>query len=240
MFQHYYNGNTDLGARIVSVLAEAEGGNLWVGSDDAGLFHWDKKSNSFTPVRNRHLDSGSAYKNIHSLLQVGDKLMIGMYMGGLDVLDLKTGNLKNYMAGSSSRSLYSSSIYSILKDGDGRIWIGTSSGLNRYCPETDDFERIFEVHPADIACIIEDKRGYIWVSTSDMGMYRMEKKTGNGNIYRLIWKILKILSDSLRIPSSRHIATKRGIFGSVRMARVCFVMIMNPGNSCKRSCQFMG
>ncbi len=178
MFQHYYNGNTDLGARIVSVLAEAEGGNLWVGSDDAGVFHWDKKSNSFTPVRNRHLDSGSAYKNIHSLLQVGDKLMIGMYMGGLDVLDLKTGNLKNYMAGSSSRSLYSSSIYSILKDGDGRIWIGASSGLNRYCPETDDFERIFEVHPADIACIIEDKRGYIWVSTSDMGMYRMEKKTG--------------------------------------------------------------
>ena len=51
------------------------------------------------------LFSGPTYHNIHALLQDGDKLYIGMYMGGLDIMDLKTGKFKNYKFGSSSRSL---------------------------------------------------------------------------------------------------------------------------------------
>lgn len=37
--------------------------------------------------------------------------------------------------------------------------MGTTNGLNKYIPETDDFERIYEVHPADVSYIMEDKKG---------------------------------------------------------------------------------
>lgn len=37
---------------------------------------------------------GPAYHNIHALLQDGDKLFVGMFMGGLDILDLRTGKFK--------------------------------------------------------------------------------------------------------------------------------------------------
>lgn len=183
MFRHFHNGNTNLGAQIVSVFANAGDGNLWIGSDDAGVFHWNRKSNNFTPVRGRLLGSGSAYKNIHALLEADDRLFVGMYLGGLDIVDLKTGTLKNYKGGDSPRSLYSSSIYSMLRDSYGDIWIGTAEGLNRYCPETDDFERIFEVHPADVDCLLEDRKGYLWACTTNRGVYRLDRKKGKWEQY---------------------------------------------------------
>lgn len=43
---------------------------------------------------------------------------------------------------SNKHSLNSSLVHVIYKDQDGTIWIGTEKGLNRYRPETDDFENI--------------------------------------------------------------------------------------------------
>lgn len=183
MFRHFHSGNTNFGAQIVSVFANAEDGNLWIGSDDAGVFHWDRKTNIFTPMRGRFLGNSSAYKNIHALLQDGDRLFVGMYLGGLDIVDLKTGKLKNYKLEDNSRSLYSSSIYSMLKDSYGDVWIGTTDGLTKYCPSTDDFERIFEVHPADVVCLLEDRKGYLWACTSDCGIFRLDRKTGKWDQY---------------------------------------------------------
>ena len=153
-FIHYYRGNTQLDARIISVFAQADQDNLWLGTDDAGFFYWDRKKNTFKSYKPQHSVSGPTYHNIHALLQDGDKLYIGMYMGGLDIMDLKTGKFKNYKFGSSSRSLYASGIYALYKDSAQCLWVGTTNGLNKYIPETDDFERIYEVHPADVSYIM--------------------------------------------------------------------------------------
>lgn len=178
MFRHFHAGNTNMKAQVVSVFAQADDGNIWIGSDDAGVAHWDRKNNDFTPVRGRSLGTGSAYKNIHALLQSGNLLFVGMYLGGLDIVDLRTGALRNYKGGDSPRSLYASSIYAMLEDSYGDIWIGTSEGLNRYCRESGDFERIFEVHPADVDCLIEDSKGYLWACTTNQGVFRLDRKTG--------------------------------------------------------------
>lgn len=176
-FVHYYKGNTQLDARIVSVFAKADNDNLWIGTDDAGFFYWDRKKQTFKSYKPQHADSGPTYHNIHALLQDGDKLFVGMYMGGLDILDLKTGKFKNYQFGHSSRSLYASGIYALYKDSYQQLWVGTTSGLNKYKVETDDFERIYEVHPADISYIMEDKKRYLWVCSLNRGVYRLDQKT---------------------------------------------------------------
>lgn len=176
-FIHYYKGNTQLDARIISVFAKADEDNLWLGTDDGGFFYWDRKRNTFKSYKPQHSASGPTYHNIHALLQDDGKLYIGMYMGGLDILDLKTGKFKNYKFGSSSRSLYASGIYALYKDSNQHLWVGTTNGLNKYVPETDDFERIYEVHPADVSCIMEDKRGYLWVCSLNQGVFRLNGKT---------------------------------------------------------------
>lgn len=67
-FIHYYRGNTQLDARIISVFAQADQDNLWLGTDDAGFFYWDRKKNTFKSYKPQHSVSGPTYHNIHALL----------------------------------------------------------------------------------------------------------------------------------------------------------------------------
>lgn len=176
-FTNFNCDNTDLTAKVISRFAKGDNGNLWIGTDDNGVYQWDMQSNRFISLGNHPFMSGPQYKNIHALLQDGDRLFIGLYLGGLNILDLNTGNVTNYVAGESVESLYSSSIYSIYKDVDGVIWIGTTSGLNIYHPETDTFERVFEVHPCDVTHVVDDNKGYLWACSSNAGIYRMSRAT---------------------------------------------------------------
>lgn len=192
LFNHYFSGNSGLPARIISVFAKADNGDVWIGSDDAGFFRWNRKDNSFKTFGN-HLTPGQTYFNTHALLQDGDKLFIGMYMGGLDIYDLKTGTFRNHKGGQHPNTLYSSSIYAIFKDSRGAIWIGTTRGLNRYRPETDDFERVFEVNHADVEYIFEDQAGFVYACSLDQGLYRLDPDKN-------VWEQF-LISDNKDLPS---------------------------------------
>lgn len=177
-FRHYHKDNSQLDARIISVFAHADKGNLWIGTDDAGFFYWDRQKQTFQGYRPQKEKPGPAYHNIHALLQDGDKLFVGMFMGGLDILDLRTGKFKNYKADTSPRSLYSSEIYALYKDSRQKIWIGTTAGLNCYNSQTDDFERIYELHGANISYIFEEKGKNLWVCSLNSGVYCLDYQTG--------------------------------------------------------------
>lgn len=177
-FRHYHKDNSQLDARIISVFAHADKGNLWIGTDDAGFFYWDRQKQTFQGYRPQKGKPGPAYHNIHALLQDGDKLFVGMFMGGLDILDLRTGKFKNYKADTSPRSLYSSEIYALYKDSRQKIWIGTTAGLNCYNSQTDDFERIYELHGANISYIFEEKGKKLWVCSLNSGVYCLDYQTG--------------------------------------------------------------
>nr|QIM10891.1 hybrid sensor histidine kinase/response regulator [uncultured Muribaculaceae bacterium] len=176
-FAHYSHLNSGLPARIISVFAEADNNNAWIGSDDAGFFLWNRKDNSFKSFNNSS-DAGLTYHNTHALLQDGDKLFIGMYMGGLDILDLSTYGFKNYKGGQDANSLYSSSIYALFRDSRGNIWIGTTKGLNKYRRDTDDFERVFDLNHADVEYIFEDSSGHIYACSLNQGLFRMDPENG--------------------------------------------------------------
>lgn len=175
-YKHYNEGNSQLEARIVSVFAKADGDNVWIGTDDAGFFYWNRSDGTFTSYRPQAGKSSPAYHNVHALMQDGDKLYIGMYMGGLDILDLKTGRFKNYKAADSPNSLYSSEIYAVYKDIEGQIWIGTTRGLNKYDPVADAFDRVYELQGADIQYILDDTKGYLWVCSLNKGVFRFNRR----------------------------------------------------------------
>ena len=172
----------------------------WLGTDDAGFYHWDRHKNTFKSYKPQRTSSSPTYHNIHALLQDGDKLYIGMYMGGLDIMNLNTGKFKNYQVGNSAWSLYASGIYTLYKDSHQQIWIGTTSGLNKYIPETDDFERIYEVHPADISYIMEDKKGHLWVCSLNKGIFQLDRQKQKWEHF--YWKMGE--NEAAAIPTNKN------------------------------------
>lgn len=73
------------------------------------------------------------------------------------------------------KGLSQSSVFTVIQDSKGFVWLGTSDGLNRY----DGYEfKIFKHEPHNrnsissnnITCLLEDKEGNIWVGTKDGGL----------------------------------------------------------------------
>ncbi|MDR2497630.1 MAG: response regulator [Tannerellaceae bacterium] len=160
---------------IVSCFTEDTFGHIWIGSDDGGLSHFDPEKKTFVnymPDRNRN---SLSYHNIHALCLEGDKLWIGTYSGGLNVLNLKTKRFQHYHSTANDPySLYSSSIYSIYKDSDGEIWLGTMEGICMYNRENDNFLRIKAIR-ATVADIVGDTDGCLWFATWGMGIFCYDK-----------------------------------------------------------------
>jgi signal transduction histidine kinase/ligand-binding sensor domain-containing protein/DNA-binding response OmpR family regulator len=181
---------------IISCFCEDREGNIWIGSDDGGLNYFDTQTGAFTHYMPAGEKKGLSYHNVHALYLENNKLWIGIYTGGLNVLDLKTMKFKWYdHAEHDEHSLDNSSVYSIHKDVDGRLWVGTMSGLLCYDRENDHFIRMKHT-------------GYTTLNMADDGQRRLWFATGGGGLYRYSldsrqWKqYLHCGNDKASIPSN--------------------------------------
>lgn len=123
-----------------SVMAITEGpeGYLWVGTFD-GLNRLDRSQGTFKRFTNQAGVSDSLSHNfITSILVNGDgDLWLGSYGGGLNLFDTKSGKAKSYRE---KDGLANDSIYGILADDSGHLWISTNQGLSHFEPEHQRFE----------------------------------------------------------------------------------------------------
>lgn len=104
-----------------------------------------------------------------------EKLWIGTYSGGMNILDLQTNHFKHYTSGSADPySLYGNSVYAIYKENE-NIWIGTMEGICLYNRENDNFLRIKEVGTT-IIDIISDPEGFVWFATLGSGLFRYDNE----------------------------------------------------------------
>lgn len=171
-FEKYYPlpGAGFISGKSISEFCEDARGNLWIGTEDGGL-------NCFDPVHKTFAKGFVPADNIHALLCDGDKLWIGSFSEGLFVLDLNTRRVRRYRSSSSKETLNNDNIYSIYKDRNGTIWIGTMAGLHRYLSPADCFEA---VHSKEITSqvndIQEDGDGIVWFATLGQGVFSYDKK----------------------------------------------------------------
>lgn len=171
-FEKYYplSGADFISGKSISEFCEDMRGNIWIGTEDGGL-------NCFDPVRKSFTKGFIPADNIHALLCDGDKLWVGSFSEGLFVLDLKTRGVKRYRSSSSEETLNSDHIYSIYKDGDGIVWIGTMAGLHRYLPRTDSFEAVHRKEiTSQVNDIQEDGDGILWFATLGQGIFSYDKR----------------------------------------------------------------
>lgn len=139
-------------------------GNIYVGSEDAGLSLYDPNTETFSRIQ------GITEKNIHGLCIDQDNLWIGTFSEGLIIMDLKTKKLKRIRVGQKEK-LKSDFVFSVCKTKNGDIYIGTFSGLALYDRENDLFIDIEELQGNFIYNITEDSQGNLWVSTYSNGLF---------------------------------------------------------------------
>jgi PAS domain S-box-containing protein len=127
-----------LSGNVVFSIYEDGAGDLWIGTLRNGLNRWDRDSDSFIHYRNDPEDPNSLSNDAVVAIQQdqGGTLWIGTGGGGLNRFDHQTETFARF---TEDDGLPSNTIYAILSDDAGSLWISTAAGLSRFDPQHGSF-----------------------------------------------------------------------------------------------------
>lgn len=177
------SGENSLSGNVVREIRQDQQGNLWIGTEDAGLNKLNPHTGVFTRFEPSNAPGSLSYFNIHGLLVDGNKLWMGTFEHGLDVLDIKLGKVVQHYATSNQPELKSNFIYCIYKAPDGTIMIGTTIGAYRYNRHTNRFTPLSNMPVYNwYTSLFQDAEGIIWAGTYGNGIHFYNTRTGaSGN-----------------------------------------------------------
>lgn len=163
--------------KVPRTMTETEKGVYWIATEDNGINIYDSITGTF-----RLFDGIPGLgTNIHSLLYDSRKkdMWIGTFRNGLFRYNIKTGKWKKYECDKGS---YASSVFSIIRQRDGRLWLATTLGLRYYDEGSDCFKRFGHnvLGKVFIYTMTTDDKDNIWAGTAHNGLYRIN--TDNGNV----------------------------------------------------------
>lgn len=173
-----------LSSNAVNAFAETRDGSLWVATDnglnrlrpDATKFEW----------YNEYTSPGLSSSVVMSLLGDGDVLWIGTFDGGLNQINIASGELRVFKhSPTNPRSIGSNGVTSILKTSRGELLVGTfGGGLSLYSPDVAGFtnfqhssETENSISSDRVLALFEDSLGDVWVGTED-GLNRFDIDNG--------------------------------------------------------------
>ena len=180
-------GNMDV--RIVTAI-EDTAGNIWLGSLGEGLFKYDGKSFVHFGVE-QGLNSNAIYSILQDKagsLWVGTGKELNRFDGNKFVnIPIVLNNTNSYF-NTNSNSISSPSkntVWSMLQDRNGRMWLGTDEGV--YCYNGKTFSRFIDntslvnkdsLSLKGIFSMLEDNNGNIWFAEcSGEGISRFDGKS---------------------------------------------------------------
>lgn len=178
-FTHDPENPNSLGSKYLNTMLRDSKGNLWIATRGAGLDKYEIDSGTFTHFQGiKDPNDGPLVNTIRTLCMDGDFLWIGTENGGLSKLETQTGKFIHYYQDKSySRGISDNSIWTIYKDDEDRLWIGTFSfGLCAIDPYQNKFSTIkLPMENTVVNAILKDKRKRLWVGTEG-GIIRIEGK----------------------------------------------------------------
>jgi len=119
----------------IRALEEDRDGNIWIGTHGGGLAVLRPGDHHFTLYNQGN--SRLPFDKVHALH--GDsrgRMWVGTYGGGLSVLDGSDGHFVNY---TEKDGLQNTTIYQIVEDAGGDIWVSTNTGLSCFAGKTKTF-----------------------------------------------------------------------------------------------------
>ncbi len=165
-FEKFYpTDENGLQGRRIREFVEDENGDIWIGTEDAGLhlYSTDEK-------RIRRMAENRIHSNIHGLCIDGNYLWIGTYSQGLFRMNIESGKIEHLL------DISEKNIYTIHKDNLGDIWIGGGSSLHKYINTSERVESNPLFSGKHIRDIKEDRSGNIYIATDKDGLFVFDRQ----------------------------------------------------------------
>ena len=154
--------------------------NLWVGTENAGLFLFDRDTKEFLAYPQINNDGIAAGLKIMAITEDHNhNLWIGTRDSGLSLLNRETGEFTSYRYDPHNpNSLPKDAVLSLAGVKDGSLWVGTENGgLSIFDPESGTFNNIKQsltnssgLNSSSIYSIYPDMKGDIWLGTFSGGI----------------------------------------------------------------------
>lgn len=177
--KHYRTSDeTPLTGCLMRSIAVDDKGNIWIASEEKGLYKWSDSSSSLLRYGERLLPD-----NLFGMCHDEGRLWIGSFQG-IYRLDIETGKVKLYSRFDDSSDFKDSKIYSIYRTSDSSLYFGTTLGLFKYDRSTDSFHTVKEFDGVFVVDIIEDRKGCLWMASYADGVFHYETATGKITNYR--------------------------------------------------------
>lgn len=170
-FSCFYGDNSKniLKRNIISSFTEGINGKIWLGTKDEGLSLFDPKT-----IRFESLKKEIGYHDIQCLMLDNDNLWVSLYSKGVSVYNIKRNSIEKYLHDPcNTRSLTNDFVYAIFKASNGDVYIGSSEGVDKFNPTTNDFDRIEHLRNVSIKDIEEDSKGNLWFGSHVAGLFRL-------------------------------------------------------------------
>ncbi len=167
---------------VASLMIDRDG-VLWVGSWGKGLSLADLRSGGF--LRYHHVPGDERSLSGDSPMAFApddaEHIWVGIYGGGLNRLHLASGDTERIPL--DQQPLHN--IKALMRDREGRLWVGGDGGLLRYDPRRRRSQvvdlKAATPAAASISAVQEDRQGQVWASSA-AGLYRIE--TGSLRVHR--------------------------------------------------------
>jgi len=217
LFSHKSDNPQGPSSNGVYAFTEDKEGDIWFAAIPGGTNRYDPDTGTFRYYQSNDSIHGAWSMNYAMQVMIDqlDMVWIGTATAGLSIVDPQSGKrLKIYRNNSSKpHSLSGHTVYSLLENSAGTIWVGTKeNGLSRFNRDKNDFT-IFKYDPNDstsiggdcIYALLEDNKKVLWVGTSQGGLSRyhpdsetfttFKYSTGNDNSLQSNW-VLALYEDS--------------------------------------------
>lgn len=165
---------------------------LWIGSWEDGLYRVQAggriKNYKANPEKEHALSSNFVRSFCEDNL---GNLWIGTF-DGLNCYDPVADTFRTYKAGPEEGQLTHASIWSIVKDAQGTLWLGTYfGGVNYFNPEYEIYNRYTQASQPPyglsnpvVGRMVEDEKGNLWISTEGGGLNYYDRSTKQFRWYR--------------------------------------------------------
>jgi ligand-binding sensor domain-containing protein/signal transduction histidine kinase/DNA-binding response OmpR family regulator len=180
--------NEALRTSNVRVIRQDGSHTYWFGTETAGVFKYDAKSNTCVNYRSDSTKANSLPTNVvrDILLVSNNQVWIGT-RNGLSILDPQSGQFENYQYDRfDPSSLSHNSVRSFLRDKNGNIWAGTfAGGINTFNAAAANFANISEqagkrpgLSHSVVSSILPSTNGSLWVGTEGGGLNYVNRNAG--------------------------------------------------------------
>lgn len=170
---------SSISSNIISTIVEDGKHNLWIGTEAGGLNYFNRETNTFKAYKNTLKDGSSLSSNLVKsiLIDKAQRVWIGTALGGINLFRPDKNDFVHYRNREfDNHSLSSDEVNCVFEDSEGRFWVGTQLGLDRFYPETGQFNvvDIKSINNIDkqVAILFEDSKHNMWIGTRHSIKYR--------------------------------------------------------------------